>query len=57
MQYQLIVKIPFEALDDAAARQEALVLQDATKVQIPHEGAEYKLQRVYKDKAPEGVKL
>jgi hypothetical protein len=60
MDYQLIIKIPFEAMDDLAARQTAKCIEreliesnedfsDLTK--------EYKLQNVFPDKPPRGIKI
>jgi len=47
--YQLLIKIPFEALDDIDAR------HVATMFQIDEAAADVKLQEVYKDKAPRGI--
>lgn len=47
--YQLMIKIPFEALDDIDAR------HVATMFLIDEAAADVKLQEVYKDKAPRGI--
>lgn len=54
MKYQLIIKIPFEALDDVEAREKAKLI---TENYLYKEGTEQKLQRVYPDKPPVGVNL
>ena len=52
-QYQLILKFPFEAIDDLEAREKAMdMLED---FELDKDVA--KLQRVFKDKAPEKVTL
>jgi hypothetical protein len=69
MDYQIIIKIPFSAIDDPAARTKALEILDLTlgcgskearSRQLPGESKEnvqLKLQKVYKTKPPEGVSL
>jgi hypothetical protein len=47
--YQLLIKIPFKALDDIDAR------HVASMYQIDQAAADVKLQEVYKDKAPRGI--
>jgi len=47
--YQLLIKIPFEAMDEIDAR------HLATMFQIDKAAADVKLQEVYKDKAPRGI--
>jgi hypothetical protein len=46
--YQLMIKIPFEAMDDIDARHLATTF-------LIDEKAEVKLQEVYKDRAPRGI--
>lgn len=53
-EYQLVIRVPFEALDGPQARQIARRYMEAAG--IP-EGAVVKLQRVFEDKAPQSVKL
>jgi hypothetical protein len=54
MTYQLIIKIPFEALDDVQAREKAKgMLEDI----VCKEDAEIKLQTVHIDKPPVGIPL
>ena len=55
-EYLMTVKIPVTALDDAEARQKAKEFQNHHLKDIP-ENAEFKFQRVYKDRPPEGVSL
>ena len=55
--YQLIIRIPFKAMDDPAARvsaQEALRILDVAEVEVLHV---VKLQRLESGKAPEGIAL
>jgi len=55
-EYQIIVKIPFEALDDVEARQKARqALADPLLNMIPEK--EVKFQRVHKNKPPEGLSV
>lgn len=54
MTYQLIIKVPFEALDDIEARETAKgILEDI----VCKEDAEIKLQAVFPNKPPMGVLL
>lgn len=46
--YQLLIKIPFEAMDDLDARHLATMF-------LIDEKADVKLQEVYKDRAPRGI--
>jgi hypothetical protein len=55
MDYQVILKIPFSAMDDVEARDKAKDI--VANPVIYKEQTEIKFQKVYKDKAPEGVKL
>lgn len=59
MKYQLIIKVPFEAMDDLAARQKAAGLMSdyITDIDKTMPGNEAKLQEVYPDKPPRGVQL
>lgn len=53
MEYQVLVKIPFNAMDDVAARQ---ILQDMVEKNselLKH--SEIKLQETFKDKPPRGI--
>lgn len=52
--YQLITRVPFEALDDAQARQKARQLMASMKAP---KMSVIKLQRLRDNKEPEGVKL
>lgn len=52
--YQLMIRIPFEALDDLEARQKA---RDMLVVHKAPDKAVVKLQRLRENKEPEGVKL
>lgn len=52
--YQLTIRIPVKAFDDADARQKARSQLDGLK--IPKE-AGVKLQRLYENKQPERVKI
>jgi hypothetical protein len=53
-QYQLVIKIPYEALDNLQARQIAQGYLDTTS--LPKETV-VKLQRVHDHKEPTGVPL
>lgn len=55
MKYQLIIKVPFEAMDDIAARQKAK--QYAKEVKAIAPDADEKLQEVYSDKPPRGINI
>jgi len=55
MNYQLNIKIPFEAMDDVAARQIASRYQVEVSSVIPE--SEQKLQQVFNDKPPRSVPL
>ena len=52
--YHLVIKVPFEAIDDVEARKYS---QLDLYSQIPLEKAEFKLQEVYEDKPPRGISL
>ena len=52
--YQLVIRVPFTALDGPQARQVAKRYLEATGVP---DGASVKLQRVFRDRAPQSVKL
>lgn len=52
--YQLIIRIPFEAFDDVEARQRA---REMLVVHKAPEESVVKLQRLRENKEPEGVKL
>lgn len=54
MDYQILIKIPLEAVDDVAARQKYKKIIEGLTVP---EDTKSKLQRVYKDRAPEGIKI
>lgn len=54
LDYQIIVKIPIKALDDIEARKMAqTVIYDFESLKEK----EVKLQRVHKNKSPEGITL
>jgi hypothetical protein len=53
MKYQLIVKIPFEAIDDIEARKEATGMLQG--MAASEENA--KLQEIYDNKPPRGIAL
>jgi hypothetical protein len=55
--YQLIIKIPFSAMDDPDARLRARDIIENSEIMFQGDLPDYKLQRVYKDKSPEGIKL
>lgn len=59
MDYQLIIKIPFEAMDDIAARQMAKTIQmeliESNSEDFDDLKREYKLQNVFPDKPPRGI--
>jgi hypothetical protein len=55
MDYQIIIKVPFEAIDDIEARTKAKdIIQDPVRYLNKDN---IKFQRVHKDKAPEGIPL
>jgi hypothetical protein len=57
-EYQIIVKMPLEAMDDVEARRKAQVIRDGLthmSFDVVPENTEYKLQQVYKDRPPKGV--
>jgi len=54
MKYQILIRIPLEAVDDVAARQRHKKMIE--EMNIP-EDAKIKLQRLYEDKEPEGLKV
>jgi hypothetical protein len=55
--YQLIIKIPFSAIDDPDARLCAKNMIENSEIVFNGDLPDYKLQRVYKDKPPEGIRL
>jgi hypothetical protein len=57
MEYQLIIKIPYEALDDVDAREKAKMIIDSPELQIRKTDTEMKLQRVFQNEPPVGVRL
>ncbi len=56
MEYQLIVKMPFIAIDDLEARQKAKGLL-AKVPALDNDSSEIKLQKVFQDKPPMKVDL
>lgn len=56
LDYQLIIKIPLKALDDVAARTEANLAVADLQAYVSKDTTDMKLQRVYADKPPHGVK-
>lgn len=54
LKYQLVVKVPFEAIDNLQARQMA---QELMKFCPAAEGTSVKLQMLRENKEPIGVKL
>jgi hypothetical protein len=54
MNYQLIIKIPFEALDDIEAREKAKGILNGT---VHKEKSEIKLQAVFPNKPPVKVTI
>jgi hypothetical protein len=52
--YQLIIKLPFKALDDMEARKFAEELIKGQKIFMKESA---KLQETFEDKAPRGVQL
>jgi hypothetical protein len=57
MDYQLIIKVPLEAMDDLQAREYAKTILYDVGAHLLNEKTEKKLQRVYKDRPPEKVTL
>ena len=57
MNYQLIVKIPIDALDDIEARETANSILGDIHNYLMSEKTDKKLQRVYKDRSPEKIFL
>jgi hypothetical protein len=60
MEYQLIIKIPFEEIDDVEARKDAssvIGLISEIFARAEYEYVDFKLQKVFKDKKPEGIQL
>ena len=53
--YKLTFTVTIEDLDDPAVRQQAKGLAEAINGVV--EGAEMKLQQIYTDKPPRGVKI
>ena len=53
--YKLTLTVAIEDLDDPAARQQAKRIAEAISRVV--EGAEAKLQQVYTDKPPRGVRM
>ena len=58
MKYQLIIKIPFEAMDDIQAREiaENFSVESDSMIYGP-EKAEVKVQEVFETKPPRGITL
>ena len=54
-EYKLTFTVTFEDHDDPAARKQARAIAEAMSRLV--EGAEVKLQQVYTDKAPRGVRI
>jgi hypothetical protein len=54
--YQVIIKVPFEALDDIQAREKAQAMLSDIHRQYK-DPTEAKLQEVYDNKPPRGVAL
>jgi hypothetical protein len=57
MKYQMLVKIEFHEMDDIAAREKAMGILENPVKYFPDRCDQIKLQRVFPDKAPEGVKF
>jgi hypothetical protein len=57
MDYQLTIRISIDALDDIEARKMAKDILDDIYNHLMSEKTDKKLQRVYKDRAPEKVAL
>jgi hypothetical protein len=55
MDYQVILKIPFSAMDDVEARDKAKDI--VANPVLYKEQTGVKFQKVHKDRAPEGIKL
>jgi hypothetical protein len=56
MQYQLVVKFPFEAIDDVQAREKAQAMLSDIHRQY-NDPTEAKLQEVFVNKPPRGIAL
>jgi hypothetical protein len=57
MDYQLVIRISFTAIDDMDARLKARDLVSNSDICFEGDLPDYKLQRVYKGKPPEGVSM
>lgn len=57
MEYQLIIKVPFEALDDIEAREIAHRFSDHPDTFLLRDDVDKKVQRVYKDRPPEKINI
>jgi hypothetical protein len=55
--YQLIIKVPIEAIDNLEARSIYLGTYKNIIDSIPEKNASVKLQRIFDNKEPEGVVL
>jgi len=53
--YQLVIKIPIEALDSPDARKKAREILKKTRMGLACEKTDIKLQRLHQGKPPEGV--
>lgn len=54
--YQLIIKVQFSAIDDPDTRLQARDMIENSDIVFQGDLPDYKLQRVYKDRQPEGIK-
>jgi hypothetical protein len=52
--YQLVIKVPFEAMDDVEARKKA---KEIFNNRLDPLECSFKLQEVYGDKVPRGIAL
>jgi len=57
MNYQLTIRIPIDALDDVEARKMANDILDDIYNHLMSEKTDRKLQRIYKDRAPERISM
>jgi len=57
LEYQLIIKIPFNAIDDIEARQKAHKFQEDVYSIEHSEDISVKLQETFQDKSPRGIPL